>query len=108
MAKEEIIALLKKYVDLLNTEGLSVRKAFLFGSYSAGNETSMSDIDVMIVSDKFDETDDIAIGKMWRLTRKINTRIEPFLIGIKKFKEDNTSPLLSTIKLNGLEIVLSN
>ncbi len=33
MAKEEIIALIKKYVDLLNTEGLSVRKAFLFGSW---------------------------------------------------------------------------
>ncbi len=104
MAKEEIIALIKKYVDLLNTEGLSVRKAFLFGSYSTGVATNLSDIDVMIVSDKFDETDDIAVGKMWRLTKKINTKIEPFLIGMKKFNEDNTSPLLNTIKLNGLEI----
>ena len=104
MAEEEIIALLKNYIDLLNKEGLSVRKAFLFGSYSVGRANSSSDIDIMIVSDKFDETDDIAVGKMWRLTRKINTKIEPFLIGIKKFKEDNTSPLLSTIKLNGIEI----
>ncbi len=104
MAEEEIIALLKNYIDLLNKEGLSVRKAFLFGSYSVGMANSSSDIDIMIVSDKFDETDDIAVGKMWRLTRKINTKIEPFLIGIKKFKEDNTSPLLSTIKLNGIEI----
>jgi predicted nucleotidyltransferase len=104
MAKEEIIALIKNYIDLLNTEGLSVRKAFIFGSYSTGAETNISDIDVMIVSDKFDETDDIAAGKMWRLTRKINTKIEPFLIGLKKFNEDNTSPLLNTIKLNGLEI----
>ena len=104
MAKEEIITLIKNYIDLLNTEGLSVRKAFIFGSYSTGAETNISDIDVMIVSDKFDETDDIAAGKMWRLTRKINTKIEPFLIGLKKFNEDNTSPLLNTIKLNGLEI----
>lgn len=104
MAKEEIIKLIKKYVDLLNIEGLSVKKAFLFGSYSTDTATNMSDIDVMIVSDKFDETDDVAVGRMWRLTKKVNTRIEPFLIGMKKFKEDNTSPLLSTIKLNGLEI----
>ncbi len=76
----------------------------MFGSYSVGMANSSSDIDIMVVSDKFDETDDIAVGKMWRLTRKINTKIEPFLIGIKKFKEDNTSPLLSTIKLNGIEI----
>ncbi len=104
MAKEEIIAIIKNYVDLLNTEGLSVRKAFLFGSYLTDIATNSSDIDVMIVSDKFDETDDVAIGKMWRLTRKINTKIEPLLIGMKKFKEDNTSPLLSIIKRNGLEI----
>ncbi len=104
MAKEEIIAIIKNYVDLLNTEGLSVRKAFLFGSYLTDIATNSSDIDVMIVSDKFDETDDVAIGKMWRLTRKINTKIEPLLIGMKKFREDNTSPLLSIIKMNGLEI----
>ncbi len=104
MAKEEIIAIIKDYIDLLNTEGLSVQKAFLFGSHLTGVATNSSDIDVMIVSDKFDETDDIAIGKMWRLTRKINTKIEPLLIGMKKFREDNTSPLLSIIKMNGLEI----
>ncbi len=104
MAKKEIIVLVKKYINLLNTEGLSVRKAFLFGSYSTGLATINSDIDVMIVSDRFDENDDIAIGKMWRLTRKIDVKIEPFLVGIKKFNEDTTSPLLSTIKLNGIKI----
>jgi predicted nucleotidyltransferase len=104
MAKEEIIILIKKYIDLLNAEGLSVKKAYLFGSYSVGTETDMSDIDVMIISDKFDETDDFAVGKMWQLTRRIDTKIEPFLIGMKKFKEDDTSPLLNTVRLNGLEI----
>lgn len=107
MAEEEVIVLLKKYIDLLNTEGLSVAKAFLFGSYSTGNESDMSDIDVLIVSDKFDENDDMAIGNMWRLTRKINSKIEPFLIGLKKFKEDTTSPLLNTIKTNGIEIKIN-
>jgi predicted nucleotidyltransferase len=105
MAKEEIIALIKKYVDLLNTEGLSVRKAFLFGSYSTGAATNMSDIDVLIVSDKYDETDDIAVGKMWRLTRKIDTKIEPFLVGINKFRKDEMSPLISIVKESGLEII---
>ena len=105
MAKEEIIALVKKYVILLNTEGLSVQKAFLFGSYSTGLATDSSDIDVMLVSDKFDETDDIAIGKMWRLTRKINTKIEPFLVGINKFRKDETSLLISIVKDSGIEII---
>lgn len=105
MAKKEIIELLKKYIILLNTEGISVSKAFLFGSYSNDSASDSSDIDVMIVSDKYDETNDIVVGKIWKLTRKINTKIEPFLIGLNKFKNDDTSPLISMIKTNGIEII---
>ncbi len=105
MATEEVIELLKRYIMLLNSEGISVKKAFLFGSYSVGMQNDASDIDLMIVSDKYDETDDIAIGKMWRLTKKVNTKIEPFLIGLKKFNTDDMSPLLASIKQNGVVIV---
>jgi len=105
MARSEIIELLKKYVLLLNSEGVSVNKAFLFGSYSSDTATESSDIDVMIVSDKYDENDDLIIGKIWKLTRKINSKIEPFLIGNRKFNEDNSSPLISMIKDKGIEIV---
>lgn len=105
MAKDEIIALLKKYVTLLNAEGLSVQKAFLFGSYSTGLATESSDIDVMLVSDKYDESDDLAIGKAWRLTMDVSTKIEPFLIGSNKFKHDENSPLISKVKESGIEII---
>jgi len=66
--------------------------------------TDSSDIDVIIVSDNCDENDDYAIGKIWNLTKKVNTRIEPFLIGLKKFQSDITSPLIYQIKTEGLEI----
>jgi predicted nucleotidyltransferase len=105
MATSEIIELLKSYIILLNAEGISVKKAFLFGSYSKNKATENSDIDVMIVSDNYDENDDIAIGKAWRLTRKLNTKIEPFLIGLYKFNNDTSSPLISLIKSEGIEIV---
>lgn len=104
MVKSEVIALLKKYVALLNSEGITVSKAFLFGSYSQGTASDSSDIDVLLVSDKFDETDDATIGKTWRLTRKINTQIEPILIGMKKFQEES-SALVSIVKSKGIEIV---
>ena len=104
MATTEVIELLKKYVLLLNTEGISVYKAYLFGSYSTNTASNNSDIDVMIVSDNYDENDDQASGKIWSLTRKLNTKIEPFLIGKKKFNEDKSSPLISMIKKYGIEI----
>jgi predicted nucleotidyltransferase len=104
MPQEEIIKLIQKYVALLNGEGLSVRKAFLFGSYATGLATQNSDIDVMIVSDKFDETDDRAAGKMWQMTKHVHTGIEPFLIGMDKYLNDESSPLISSIKQNGIEV----
>ena len=105
MARKEVIELLKKYILLLNSEGISVIKAYLFGSYSKDTAADSSDIDVMIISDKFDENDDLTIGKVWQLTKKINTRIEPFFIGIKKFRDDHSSPLISRVKSEGIEIV---
>ena len=104
MATNEVIELLKKYVSLLNTEGISVYKAYLFGSYSTNTASETSDIDVMIVSDKYDENDDIVAGKMWKLTRRIDTKIEPFLIGMNKFIDDSSSPLVSMVKNQGIEI----
>lgn len=59
----------------------------------------------MIVSDKYDETDDLAVGNIWKLTRKINTKIEPFLIGTKKFSDDSPSPLVNMVKTRGIEIM---
>jgi len=107
MATSEVIELLKKYILLLNTEGISVYKAYLFGSYSTNTASELSDIDVMIVSDKYDETDDEAAGRMWRLTRNINTKIEPLLIGMNKFNNDSSSPLVNMIKSSGIEIALT-
>ena len=105
MARREVIALLRKYLLLLKSEGISVNKAFLFGSYLNETASDQSDIDIMIVSDNYDENDDLIIGKVWKLTRRINTKIEPFFIGSKKFNEDSSSPLINMIKRQGLEIL---
>ena len=105
MANQEIIALLKKYLTLLKAEGISVEKAILYGSYSSNTATESSDIDLMIVTNDRDANDDFIIGKIWSLTRKINTRIEPFLISSERFNQNTDSPLVDLIKSKGVEIV---
>ncbi len=104
MAKTEVIELLKEYIILLNSNGISVYKAFLFGSYSTNTANDASDIDVMIVSEKYDESDDEAVGKIWKLTRLVSTKIEPFLIGKNKYYSDDNSPLIEQIKRHGIEL----
>lgn len=103
MAKNEVIEILREYIDLLRAEGISVHKAFLYGSYLSNTATSESDIDLMIVTEN--ENDDNLAGKIWKLTKKINSRIEPFLVGTSRFNSNDNSPLVDLVKRTGFEIV---
>ncbi len=102
MVKSEIIEILRKYIYLLRAEGISVDKAFLYGSYLSNTETNDSDIDLMIVTEN--ESDDYIAGKIWSLTQKVNSKIEPYLVGTNRFYNNDNSPLIDLVKRTGLEI----
>lgn len=102
MAKNEVIDILRKYIYLLRAEGIDVDKAFLYGSYLSNTATNDSDIDLMIVTEN--ENDDYLAGKIWSLTQKVNSKIEPFLVGTNRFNSDDSSPLIDLVKRTGLEI----
>ncbi|MCD4817914.1 MAG: nucleotidyltransferase domain-containing protein [Candidatus Cloacimonetes bacterium] len=81
-----------------------IDKAFLYGSYSKKTETENSDIDLMIVSKDFDISNDILVGKIWYLANKINCKIEPYIVSLKRFNSDEFSPLIQLVKQEGIEI----
>ena len=88
----------------MNKKGYEINKAFLYGSFATGNIHDASDIDLMLISDSLNESD---IGKKslaWSLTRKIDPRIEPYLISQDRFKNDDSSPLLEMVRNEGVEI----
>jgi len=103
MAKKQIINIAKQYLALLRNEGFEIDKIYLYGSYSLGTESKDSDIDILVVSN-FDTTDDYKIGKIWALTRRINSRIEPYLVNRQRFETDDTSPIIQIVKREGIEI----
>jgi len=104
MAQNEVIELLKRYCMLLKMSGIPIEKAFLYGSYARGVQTEESDIDIMLVSSLFDSDSADAAIKAWSFTRKIDTRIEPYTVGLQKFLNDDISPLLQVVKQEGIEI----
>ncbi len=101
MAKREIIEILKKYIILLRSEGITIDKAYLYGSYLSNTANDESDIDIMIVTEN---EDDCLTGKIWSLTRKVNSKIEPYLVGKGRFLNNVDSPLIDLVKKTGLEI----
>jgi len=103
MAKKEIIDIARKYMMLLRKEGIEVERIYLYGSYSKEKETEDSDIDLMVVANS-DNMDDYSTGKIWALTKKVNSRIEPYLVSKKRFETDDTSPIIQIVKREGIEI----
>jgi hypothetical protein len=52
-------------------------------------------IDLMIVTEN--EDDDYLAGKIWKLTKKVNSKIEPFLIGTNRFNSNDNTPLVDLL-----------
>ena len=104
MAPDKIINMLKRYLTLIIQEGIVIDKAFLYGSYSKNAENEDSDIDLCIVSNKIDTNDDLLIGKIWALTKKVNSKIEPYIIDSERFNSDEVSPLIQLVKTEGIRV----
>ena len=101
MSKSEILEVLKKYIFILRSEGITVDKAYLYGSYLSNTATEDSDIDVLIVTEN--ENDNLT-GKIWSLTKRVNSRIEPYLIDKDRFINNKDSLLIDLVKRTGIEI----
>jgi len=102
MAKAEVIELLKSFISILRAEGIFVDRAYLYGSYQSGTATKESDIDILVVTES--EDDDKLAGKIWRLTKEVDSKIEPFIVGKDRFESEDNSPLLEAIKRTGIKI----
>ena len=106
MAKRKIIELLSQYIDILKGYNINIEDAFLYGSYSRKDQTSTSDIDVLLVIEDLNRSaDDLLVGKIWRLTKEFDERIEPLIISKERFQKDDVSPVLISIKRESIPII---
>lgn len=80
-------------------ERLPVKDLYLFGSYSKGNFTEQSDIDLAVVvshrSDNYFEDTPL----LWKLAREVNILIEPVLL-----TEGENTPLYQDVIKTGIRI----
>jgi len=89
----------KRYAQLVG-EQINPTKIVLFGSFAKGNWNENSDIDIAVIMTTIDQ-DFLEISKkINRLTRNIDTRIEPVLLQ----SNDDRSGFLSTILKTGITL----
>jgi len=102
MATGDVINTSVYYLKLLKYNGININKAWLYGSYARGEGKPDSDIDIFIVSSDFDQPEYSKIGLVWRLTRLVNSPIEPYIVGLKKFESDDIFPIFQLVQNEGI------
>jgi len=103
--KRQAKEFVKDFVLYLRQEKkISVKQAYLFGSYAKNKQKDWSDIDVAVVSSKFKGKVD-PYEFLWLSLRDIDVKrgLEPVGFSLADFK--NGDPLVKEIKKNGIRIV---
>ena len=85
----------------LKENNYDIVKAVLFGSYAKGDFNNDSDIDIAVIFKKLDDKFNTQV-KLFMLTPKFDTRIEPHPIDINDYNHNN--PFANEIIKNGIEI----
>jgi predicted nucleotidyltransferase len=102
-----IIESVRNYLKNVQKEGIVVRFGVVFGSQVTGQADRWSDIDLLVVSPRFDGSRDRRdIDLMWRLAARTDSRIEPIPCGERQWKDDVSSAVVEIARREGETITL--
>jgi len=108
MSKSSAIKLVQKYLKNLNTNGFNVSFGVLFGSQATGTATKWSDIDLIVVSPDFDKKIKCnTLDKLWHIAGRTDSRIEPIPCGLKRWEEDDYTPIIDIARNEGAIVNLN-
>ncbi len=100
---KEIVSLeIKKYITALKKNMINVKAVYLFGSYARNQADEWSDIDLAILTDKFQGDSFDFRFLLTKIARTIDSDIEPHPYLAKEFNSSN--PLVAQILKNGAKV----
>lgn len=94
-------------MEKVQKEGIVIRFGVVFGSQVTGQADRWSDIDLLVVSPRFDGSRDRRdIDLMWRLAARTDSRIEPIPCGERQWKDDVSSAVVEIARREGETVTL--
>ena len=105
MLNPSISAITQKYLQRLAVMGIPVERGVIFGSHARGEATQWSDIDLLVVSPRFDgprTREDINI--LWRIAAREDSRIEPLPCGSEEWLKGEKSAIVEVARREGMEV----
>ena len=101
---DAVIEIIKKYINELKRNNITVDEAILFGSFVKGTAREESDIDVALVSDSFTGDRFDNRRRIIPLRRAIDNRLEPMPFSRERFAEGGA--LIDDIKGTGIRVAV--
>lgn len=102
MADESIRKTIVRFIEELEKKSIPVEQAVLFGSYANGTPDKYSDIDLLIISPRFDDmTSRDDINTLWKTAAVIDSRIEPVPCGVRQWREDDFTAIIEIARREG-------
>ncbi len=109
MVTEPITGIVRQYLRQLALTGLSSAYAVIYGSQVKGNPGQWSDIDLVVVSSRFDEAyPREEVQRLWRVAAKVDSRIEPIAAGVREFEENDSRAILEIARREGEKIYVDD
>jgi len=103
MAEESIIKSIRKYLEELQRLGVPVKFGILFGSHARKDTNRWSDIDLLVVSPRYDESYNREdINMLWRTAARTDNRIEPVPVGLQRWETDDESTIIEAARREGI------
>ncbi|MGB2821736.1 MAG: nucleotidyltransferase domain-containing protein [Phycisphaerae bacterium] len=107
MVDQSILDAARKYLRKLSERGVPVHFGVIFGSWATGTADEWSDIDLVVVSPRFDGPSEFRdVTFLWRTAARTDNRIEPVPCGLKQWEEDHCRPILRIARREGQRITL--
>ena len=106
MLAQEVVDNVQNYLRNLKDQGFPVSFAVVFGSQVKGNSHEWSDIDLLVVSPRFDEDlrrDDI--NRLWRVAARTDSRIEPVPCGARQWVDDTSRAVIEIARREGTRVL---
>ena len=105
MVDSTVIAAVKRYLAALPAVGIHPSRAVLFGSFARGKAHEWSDIDLIVIAPEFDgECDRLMVEDLWGARSSADVRIEPIPCGEQEWETDDSRPLLTIARREGVVI----
>jgi hypothetical protein len=109
MLDASVVTAVQSYLQLLQQHGIAVRFGVVFGSQVTGKTHAWSDIDLLVVSPFFDAAyDHHIIDLLWRLSARVDSRIEPIPCGERQWEEDDASTIVEIARRYGERVPIDD